>query len=321
LSAVTLISTLVRGAVIQVGDRQLAKVQLSGRVRRPEVFDRASNKTVVYVARNGLLTISYSGAAYVDDVPTDEWIASRLSGFVRLERVMRFGRLPFHHDVGTAVLLLRQRLSAVRPRPSVEVIAGGWQWKVNRVDRPRPVLWYVWQPSDGSDYRVQYERWRHAPYPPFLAFVPRTVPVDVGLKRATARVVYDPGTSTEEATAALVNLNAEASRASELIGPDCMVVELAPPPDLSVRVEYITGSRRPDLADAVSGESLPAAFSPYLMGAREIYPPSSMIGVVPDIELSGHTNLRVPVVVSGPPAVAGARTVAQIDSQVRPLKP
>ncbi len=47
------------GSVIQVSDRLVTR-------KSPfEKFDPAANKNVVFLARNGLLTIGYTGRAYV----------------------------------------------------------------------------------------------------------------------------------------------------------------------------------------------------------------------------------------------------------------
>jgi hypothetical protein len=42
--------------------------------------DPCANKTVVYRARDALVSIGYSGIAYVDQTPTDDWIVEHLWG-------------------------------------------------------------------------------------------------------------------------------------------------------------------------------------------------------------------------------------------------
>jgi hypothetical protein len=42
-------------------------------------FDPLANKTVIFRARDGVMTIGYSGRAYLDGVPTDVWIARSLT--------------------------------------------------------------------------------------------------------------------------------------------------------------------------------------------------------------------------------------------------
>lgn len=43
-------------------------------------FDPLANKNIVYVARNAIVSIAYTGLAYIDGIPTDVWIAERLVG-------------------------------------------------------------------------------------------------------------------------------------------------------------------------------------------------------------------------------------------------
>ena len=73
----TLHISLVPGHfVLQVSDR-LVSVRRGTRV---EPFDQAANKTVIFFARDALVTIGYTGVAYLDGRPTDQWIAEKLSG-------------------------------------------------------------------------------------------------------------------------------------------------------------------------------------------------------------------------------------------------
>lgn len=52
-----------RLGVIQVVDRLLTKTKQD--ISRP--FDRQSNKTLIYVARDAVVAISYTGLGYLDD--------------------------------------------------------------------------------------------------------------------------------------------------------------------------------------------------------------------------------------------------------------
>jgi hypothetical protein len=58
--------------VLQVSDRL---VTVSGKE-----FDAVANKNVIYLARDADATIGYTGRAFVDRVPTDQWIAEKLGG-------------------------------------------------------------------------------------------------------------------------------------------------------------------------------------------------------------------------------------------------
>jgi hypothetical protein len=60
---------------VQVADR---KVVLEDK-GLPE-YDPTANKTVVYCAVDGLVSISFAGHAYLGGMPTDEWLATFLWG-------------------------------------------------------------------------------------------------------------------------------------------------------------------------------------------------------------------------------------------------
>lgn len=62
-------------AVLQAGDRLLTRKGSAGRY---ESFDPVSNKSILYEAADGLVTLSYSGRAHIGTRTTDEWIAASL---------------------------------------------------------------------------------------------------------------------------------------------------------------------------------------------------------------------------------------------------
>lgn len=60
-----------RDGTVHVGDRKLT---FSG----GRQFDDASNKIVIFRARDAMVSIGFTGIAYLNGMPTDEWIARRL---------------------------------------------------------------------------------------------------------------------------------------------------------------------------------------------------------------------------------------------------
>lgn len=101
----TLVLTLVTTRyVVQVADRL---VTTDGKR-----FDPTSNKSLIYLGRNAIVAIAYSGLAYLEGIPTDEWIAQTLWG----------RKLP-RRDDGRAV----GHFLGGEPRQSVDRdIAGEW---------------------------------------------------------------------------------------------------------------------------------------------------------------------------------------------------
>jgi hypothetical protein len=104
---VTLVLTAAcPGFVVQVADRRLT---LSNRPSAAP-YDEFANKTVVYRPTDGVVTMGYSGLAYIDGLPTDEWLVQVLTGS-EIHRDaddgrpagVAMGRVANHWDLGRAV--------------------------------------------------------------------------------------------------------------------------------------------------------------------------------------------------------------------------
>jgi hypothetical protein len=102
--------------VIQVSDRLLTKA-CGTDVRE---FDPIANKTVVFRARDAIVTIGYSGIAFVGSMPTDDWIAQTLWG-EELPRgrdgkrwATAFGGPKDVLKIGEAAKLLQDRINSIR---------------------------------------------------------------------------------------------------------------------------------------------------------------------------------------------------------------
>src|SRR5437879_5929688 len=110
----TLILTAVhRYGVTQVVDRLVTRQTNSG----AEEFDPLANKTVLFFARDAFVTLAYTGVAYIDRLPTDQWIAETLRD--KAVALGHDGRRPAGHSferlanspgVGHGVLRLASRL-------------------------------------------------------------------------------------------------------------------------------------------------------------------------------------------------------------------
>ena len=57
--------------VMHVGDRLVTVTA--------KEFDPVANKNVIYLERDAVATIGYTGRAYVDQIPTDQWLAEKLA--------------------------------------------------------------------------------------------------------------------------------------------------------------------------------------------------------------------------------------------------
>jgi hypothetical protein len=113
----TLILTYVgRGVVLQVADRLVSQATAD----RVTAFDAQSNKNVIFLARDAIATIAYTGASFLGrGRHTDQWIVECLTGFEIKKGYP--GRAPAMYsmgdwsrswpDIGQAVDRLQHRLA------------------------------------------------------------------------------------------------------------------------------------------------------------------------------------------------------------------
>jgi hypothetical protein len=115
--------------VLQVSDRLLTQP------RRRKPFDPVSNKTTIYLTTDALISIAYSRAAYLDQTPTDQWIAEILKGerhALNAQGALELGRHRQWPDIDQTTELIRAALeSSVRSLespPLVHIVVAGWKW-------------------------------------------------------------------------------------------------------------------------------------------------------------------------------------------------
>lgn len=127
--------------IAQLSDRLV----VAKRGNRITQHDHAANKTVVFRASDAIVTIGYTGIAYVGQIPTDRWIAEVLcqesfgAPDERFGMRMGGGRRPV--DIGQGIILLERAIEALPASPvdehGLELVVAGWQaWR----EDCRPIL-------------------------------------------------------------------------------------------------------------------------------------------------------------------------------------
>lgn len=135
-----ILTAVLPDVVIQASDRL---VTMQGDYR---VHDSTANKSVVYVGVNCRLLIGYTGLAYINDVPTDEWIVEQLHG-ERLGEWIHVRDPAESLNAQQVVERLSERLPA-----RITVSVGGYQM-TRRGETPR--LWTVQQGVIEQRYEVE----------------------------------------------------------------------------------------------------------------------------------------------------------------------
>jgi hypothetical protein len=156
----TILTFSCNAFILQVSDRLISAE--SGGIRKK--FDELSNKAIVYRARNAIVSIGYGGPAYLQGMPTDEWIAERLFGEplprARDDRpCMRTGRSrSFWPDFGWAIRQLRMELESVPPDTvGLTIICAGWQCVRSRA---RPIIVELKRHPNSSSVQInEAPRW------------------------------------------------------------------------------------------------------------------------------------------------------------------
>ena len=130
-----------KGYVLQVSDRRVT--------HKGKVFDSLANKAIVYVGADGVMSVAYTGLAYIDEVHTDQWMAEILSG--RRTPAAERPQSPSLHvgtrirrpELGVALQLIRQELASRIQGPRLsgpgaqhEVVAIGWYHGRRKAARP-----------------------------------------------------------------------------------------------------------------------------------------------------------------------------------------
>ena len=147
-----ILSYVDRSHVLQVSDRLVSQkwTYPSGRsiYTAHEPF---ANKAVVYVARDAIATISYTGVAYLDGKNTDQWIAETLDPTIAGDRfAFQVGGSGRRITIGAAAMRLAENIQAGFRTMSAEKRAAGLDMQVAgfkfRQRKPRgdvPILWRI----------------------------------------------------------------------------------------------------------------------------------------------------------------------------------
>ena len=135
VASVTLvIATASRYFAVMVSDRMVTVSQ----DRRPiRIFDPSSNKSIVFISSDCVLLFGYTGFAYLDQIPTDQWIAQELWGAPIVADdsgsvPMVGGRRPGRKQINQILYGLRNRLRATPGGDQVEIMAVGYRYCRNR---------------------------------------------------------------------------------------------------------------------------------------------------------------------------------------------
>jgi hypothetical protein len=298
--------------VLQTGDRLLTLEQGSS---GPSPWDPYANKTILLLARNGTVAISYSGLSYIRDIPTDRWLAETIAGPTidfRGAPAMRFGGPPV--DIGPALNAVRaaiEREFAILPRrrQQLHLLISGWTWRRRPTDsrQPRPLMGTINHHGDysappNSNFLPRYWEWHRQLKTACIGAQPRSH-LD-GMLNALAQTGHRNPDDTEELMVAVIRGVADEPD-EPTVGKDCMSILISRSQE--IRVRY--------LRDPGWQEPIRTAYTPWIIGGGIVAPPSLLQGTGFSVNAGGRA---IPIESLPPLPENGLRSFS---GQLRPKFP
>jgi hypothetical protein len=154
------VGVLSRDFVCQIGDR-LVSVRPSRRRDQLKEWDTAANKNIVIRTAGLNAVASYTGLAYIGELPTDDWLASLVVGPLWPPMFPNQGRpVRFHHKFITLQMVVESirsgisrefsQLTPTERQNGLTVMLNGFTWKRFRHEaafHPRPfTIWISYSP-------------------------------------------------------------------------------------------------------------------------------------------------------------------------------
>jgi hypothetical protein len=280
---------------LQVADRLVT-------TEKGRQFDDLANKSIIYWARDAIVSMAYTGSAFVGNIPTDSWIALKLCGEDPpgrrnlLEGWMRYGKIP-SMDIGQAIRLLEKELKLseiATQNANFTLVIVGWKWKCGNhvpVGRRGPLLMgcRIHKPYGGR-FAIQYlpRYWQWETNSKFIADPDgnmSTVEFEELCDSIRNITVNNRRTPIEQRLRmyeqAIVDAIRAVSARNQYVGQNCMSILLAPPHHRAfVRVTFFPHKHYSarDLGVATAPPEYLAAFTPWIIGQNFVWSPQINVG-------------------------------------------
>ena len=243
--------------------------------KRGKEHDRFADKTILFCATNCILSIGYTGLAYVGEKPTDQWIVEQLTRVID-DRPMAIRSGSFDHvDVGRALARIHdafERYPAQLPHAwrkywaDAAVFTGGWQWTSR--GHSRPILASITNnPSDTSCQLEYAERHWYVGKGEQVRLWGGPLENAPGEDRTQLRNRLAEVKTRDDVEQALVHFIRNVANRNRLVGQNCMSILLSPPRFGIARVRYMPriAPDDDDLSDVAS-----VAYTPWIVGENLI---------------------------------------------------
>ncbi|MGU3293873.1 hypothetical protein [Williamsia sp. M5A3_1d] len=244
-----------------------------------EAWDIASNKTVIVVGSDCWLVIGYTGLAYLDNLPTDQFIAEAIagsSGMVGMggwhQTADKMNYRAITERIEDAMGRAYQRLPAAA-KPHTTVLLGAGLQFTSSSTGIRHVMFEAQVSTAGAIHHEIGER-----HQPLNRFGFHSVgSVDVGVREHCRAAIKEYGAdSPENIRASLIDAVQATGAKSDVVGEDVMSVTLIPGAN---RIEaYFTQAPESRAvkppAPSPDYEHSPLVYTPYLLVPGMFFSPS-----------------------------------------------
>lgn len=286
----TLILSVVTTAyTIQVADRLLTQAR--------KEYDSLANKCILFAGRDCVVSLSYTGLAFIDGKRTDDFLASCVEPVTAkfddgsIYHAGTYSRLAAL-DIGLAVQAIKEGLEKVEDstlrKHQLRIIVCGWQdyWKRKRTQRPCMIE--MVKPENQKKVFVDWiipRYWRYKPNGPYIGTTPNGH-LKNHEKQDLAKYVHHLSwdsyqTHAQQVKKYLVDLIQSVSMRSDVVGSDCMSILLPAPVlvengTMEALVEFVSDSGR--FLNTPEGDELPVIYSPWQIGCNWFSAPSRIFG-------------------------------------------
>lgn len=341
-----LMGALANNTAFNISDRLLTqKLAVGDKYVGIRTFDDASNKTIVYACSNGMIAISFTGTAYIDDITTDRWIAEILTGITLPEESsFKFIENPKKlKDVGLAVQTIIDELNKIwstlgreQRDANIGFLITGWQ---NIKSKWKSICWGL--EGNGTDVDpFKLRAFRNIQTKREIRLETSGVTVTKEEMTTIIEQVYEEklhGTA-KSAQNKLVEGLRDIAQNHSTVGTDCLSVKLTWQSQPFITIEYFPDPNKAVPTRALNTpignrngmfigvgnldeipmnppdiESMGAYFCPWIITNQYIVPPSSVVGT--HTIKSGDLDL-VKIIGSESPA----NMIGALLAQARPTK-
>jgi hypothetical protein len=275
--------------VLQVSDRLVSR-QLSYQdgTKRYRPYDVLANKSIVFLAKDALVSISYSGTAFIRGIPSDVWLARALHPPLETKPRFAFQAGDDYRPeslytaiarVGETLITDFNGMPLERREQGLNLEIVGYRWSPKqRIEIP--FAWHLTHSGDLSQ-KGQWERysrywgWESGGYSLCAIGDRATKPHLEASRRVDERKVFNEN----DAEADLVEVIRTASRQSKgTIGPDCISIVFGRYSD-AIRIRYLPHKAQKKTYDI---------YTPWIiMPGRGVVAPSVLVNRLAKLHLSG----------------------------------